>query len=176
MKISKIIIIYLLFSFVSFVSLSSVSVADNHEAEKNIIDKAKEINQQIKKKQAEAQLNITSETGSLEEPMPLNDPFVGDASLSSGSSSVTSQSLGADDDEISLYNFKLVGIITGEYESYVTLIDSSGEIATLEMFEDLSEGVKLVGLIPEEAIFQKKDETYLIINFKSQIRESLEAF
>ena len=176
MKISKIIIIYLLFSFVSFVSLSSVSVADNHEAEKNIVDQAKEINQQIKKKQAEAQLNITSETGSLEEPLPLNDPFVGDASLSGGSSRVTSQRLGADDDEISLYNFKLVAIITGEYESYVTLINSSGEIATLEMFEDLSEGVKLVGLIPEEAIFQKKDETYLIINFKSQIRESLEAF
>ena len=102
MKIFKIIIIYLLFSFVSFVSLSSVSVADNHEAVKNIVDKAKEINQQIKKKQAEAQLNITSETGNLEEPLPLNDPFVGDASLSSGSSSVTSQSLGADDDEISL--------------------------------------------------------------------------
>ena len=121
-------------------------------------------------------MNITSETGNLEEPLPLNDPFVGDASLSSGSSSVTSQSLGADDDEISLYNFKLVGIITGEYQSYVTLINSSGEIATLEMFEDLSEGVKLVGLIPDEAIFQKKDETYLIINFKSQIRESLEAF
>ena len=173
MKIFKIIIIYLLFSFVS---LSSVSVADNHETEKNIIDKAKEINQQIKKKQTEAQLNITSETGNLEEPLPLNDPFVGDASLTSGSSSVTSQSLGADDGEISLYNFKLVGIITGEYESYVTLINSSGEIATLGMFEDLSEGVKLVGLILGEAIFQKKDKTYLIINFKSQIRESLEAF
>ena len=177
MKIFKIIIIYLLFSFVSFVSLSSVSVADNHETEKNILDKAKEINQQIKKKQAEAQLNITSEIGSQEEPLPLNDPFVGDASLASGSSSLSGKISDEElQNELSLYNFKLVAIMTGEYESYVSLINSSGEILTLQLHEELSEGVKLIGLKPEEAVFQKADEKYLIINFKNQIKETSEAF
>ena len=174
MKIFKIIIIYLLFSFVS---LSSVSVADNHETEENILDKAKEINQQIKKKQAEAQLNITSEIGSQEEPLPLNDPFVGDASLASGSSSLSGKISDEElENELSLYNFKLVAIMTGEYESYVSLINSSGEILTLQLHEELSEGVKLVALKPEEAVFQKVDEKYLIINFKNQIKETAEAF
>ena len=47
---------------------------------------------------------------------------------------------------------------------------------TLQLHEELSEGVKLVGLQPDEAVFQKKDLSYLIINFKNQIRESLEAY
>ena len=173
MKIFKIIIIYLLFSFVS---LSSVSVADNHETEKNILDKAKEINQQLKKKQADAQLNITSEIESQEEPLPLNDPFAGDASLSSSSSlsgKISDEEL---ENELSLYNFKLIAIMTGEYESYVSLINASGEILTLQLHEELSEGVKLIVLKPEEAVFQKADEKYLIINFKNQIKETSEAF
>lgn len=173
MKIFKIIIIYLLFSFVS---LSSVSVADNHETEKNILDKAKEINQQLKKKQADAQLNITSEIESQEEPLPLNDPFAGDASLSSSSSlsgKISDEEL---ENELSLYNFKLVAIMTGEYESYASLINSSGEVLTLQLYEELSEGVILVALKPEEAVFQKADEKYLIINFNNQIKETSEAF
>ena len=51
--------------------------ADSHDAEQNIIDQAKEINKEVKKKQAEAQANINSEIGN-EEPLPLNDPFAGD--------------------------------------------------------------------------------------------------
>ena len=120
--------------------------------------------------------NIASEA-SQEEPLPLNDPFVGDASLASGSSSLSGNiSLEERENEMSLYNFKLVGIMSGEYESYVSLINSSGEIVTLQLHEELSEGVKLVVLKPEEAVFQKSDETYLIINFKNQIKESEEAF
>ena len=172
MKIFKILIIYLFFSFIVSVNLFA---ADEQDNEKNIVEKAKEINQKIKQKQAEQGLNIASETGNPEEPLPLNDPFVGDASLASGSSSISGQRL-ADEDELSLYNFKLIGIITGEYHSFATLINSSGEIATLELHEELSEGVKLVVLKPEEAVFQKEDESYLIINFKNQIRESLEAY
>ena len=60
---------------------SKVSMADSHDAEQNIIDKAKEINQKIKKKQSNTQANISSEIGNNEEPLPLNDPFVGDSSL-----------------------------------------------------------------------------------------------
>ena len=122
-------------------------------------------------------MNITSEIGSQEEPLPLNDPFAGDASLASGSSSLSGKISDEElENELSLYNFKLVGIMTGEYESYVSLINSSGEILTLQLHEELSEGVKLIALKPEEAVFQKADEKYLIINFKNQIKETSEAF
>ena len=55
-------------------------VADNHD--QNIVDKAKEINKKVKEKQAAQKNNIDNETGSVvvdEEPLPLNDPFAGDA-------------------------------------------------------------------------------------------------
>ena len=61
----------------------SYSFADSHDTEQNIIEKAKEINKQIKIKQATTQANISSEI-SKEEPLPLNDPFAGDGSLSGG--------------------------------------------------------------------------------------------
>ena len=154
------------------------SFAEEHESEeKNIVEKAKEINQQVKKQMAEQEKNISSEITSQEEPLPLNDPFVGDASLASGSSSLSGQISDEElQNELSLYNFKLVAIMTGEYESYVSLINSSGEILTLQLHEELSEGVKLIALKPEEAVFQKADEKYLIINFKNQIKETAEAF
>ena len=154
------------------------SFAEEHESEeKNIVEKAKEINQQVKKQMAEKEQNISSEITSQEEPLPLNDPFVGDASLASGSSSLSGQISDEElQNELSLYNFKLIAIMTGEYESYVSLINASGEILTLQLHEELSEGVKLIALKPEEAVFQKADEKYLIINFKNQIKETSEAF
>ena len=158
-------------------SLTNSFAADNENEEKNIVEKAKEINQELKRQQAEKENNISSEIGSQEEPLPLNDPFVGDASLASGSSSLSGKISDEElENELSLYNFKLVGIMTGEYESYVSLINSSGEILTLQLHEELSEGVKLIALKPEEAVFQKADEKYLIINFKNQIKETSEAF
>ena len=174
MNFNKILIICLLLSFVSLAN----SYADDHESkEQDIIEKAKEINQKVKLQQAEKEENIRSEIGSPEEPLPLNDPFVGDASLASSSSSLSGE-ISAEElkNELSLYNFKLVGIMTGEYESYASLINSSGEILTLQLHEELSEGVKLIVLKPEEAVFQKADEKYLIINFKNQIKETSEAF
>ena len=59
---------------------ASAVFADTDDATKKILEKAKEINEQVKKKQAESAANIKSEVGG-EEPLPLNDPFVGDASL-----------------------------------------------------------------------------------------------
>ncbi len=174
MNFNKILIVCLLLSFVSLTN----SFAEEHESEeKNIVEKAKEINQQVKKQMAEQEKNISSEITSQEEPLPLNDPFVGDASLASSSSSLSGE-ISAEElkNELSLYNFKLVGIMTGEYESYASLINSSGEILTLQLHEELSEGVKLIALKPEEAVFQKADEKYLIINFKNQIKETSEAF
>ena len=68
--------------------------------------------------------NASSEINE-EEELPLNDPFAGDESLSSGTNLVSGSE--EEREAMSLYKFKLVGIITGEYDSYVTLVDSSGE-------------------------------------------------
>ena len=75
-----------------------------------------------------------------------------------------------------LYNFKLVAIISGEYESFVSLINATGEIVTLQMNEELSPGVKLIGLNPGRAVFEKGPDSYLVINFKNQIQETSEPF
>ena len=167
---SRILIIVL---FVLF-NLSHVN-ADSHDGnEKDILKKAKEINEKVKKKQAEQKSTISAEIGG-EEPLPLNDPFVGDASLGGSAASIV---VGADADrsEMSLYNFKLIGIMTGEFESFVSLINATGEIVTLQMNEELSPGVKLIGLNPDKAVFEKGVDSYLVINFKNQIKETSEPF
>ena len=168
---NKILILILITLF----SLSN-AIADSHDtAEQNILDKAREINEKIKKQQAEKQSTISSEIGG-EEPLPLNDPFVGDASLGGGSTVSIVTAAGEERSEMSLYNFKLVAIMTGEYESFVSLINATGEIVTLQMNEELSPGVKLIGLNPERAVFEKGEDSYLVINFKNQIKETSEPF
>ena len=111
----------------------------------------------------------TSAEISEEEELPLNDPFAGDESLSSGTNLVSGSE--EEREAMSLYKFKLVGIILGKYDSYVTLVDASGETLSLTLHEELSTGVKLVDLKVNEAIFEKDDNTYLSINFKNQIKE-----
>ena len=145
--------------------------ADSHDAEQNIIDQAKEINKEVKKKQAEAQVNINSEIGNNEEPLPLNDPFAGDSSLGSGTTVIT-ESDTEKRSEMSLYNFKLVAIIAGDHESYVSLVNASGEVMTLQLHEELGDGVKLIDMKLSEAIFEKEDGKYMTINFKNQIKET----
>ena len=168
---NKILILILITLF----SLSN-AIADNHDtAEQNILDKAKEINEKIKKQQAEKQSTISAEVGG-EEPLPLNDPFVGDASLGGATTISTAVGAGEKRSEMSLYNFKLVAIMTGEYESFVSLINATGEIVTLQMNEELSPGVKLIGLNPGRAVFEKGPDSYLVINFKNQIQETSEPF
>ena len=61
--------------------------ADNHDKEQNIVERAKEVNQKIKEQQAQKKSNISSEI-SKEEPLPLNDPFVGDGTLGGSSAGV----------------------------------------------------------------------------------------
>ena len=170
MNIKKITILILVTVF----CFSNV-IADNHDTEQNIIDKAKEINKKIKKQQAEKNANISSEVGNAE-PLPLNDPFVGDASLGGGSTIAVVTSDDDESREMSLYNFKLVAIMTGEYESYVSLINSTGEIVTLQMNEELSKDIKLIALAPHQAVFEKGPDSYLIINFQNQIKETSEPF
>ena len=112
--------------------------------------------------------NASAET-SEEEALPLNDPFAGDESLNSGTNIISGSE--EEREAMSLYKFKLVGIIEGEYEAYVTLVDASGETLSLTLHEELSEGVKLIDLRINEAIFEKDDNTYISINFKNQIKE-----
>ena len=158
----------ILFILISF-AYSNLSFADSHDKKQNIIDKAKEINQQIKQKQANSQNNIATEINE-EEPLPLNDPFVGDSSFTGGTQII------ADPEEaknkMSLYNFKLVGVMAAENnEGFVSLVNNEGNIITLQMFEELSPGVKLVALNNNEAVFEKNENSYLAINFKNQIIE-----
>ena len=159
----------LILSFVASFSIFNLH-AENHDTEQNIIDKAKEINKKVK-------LKTASETSSIsaEEPLPLNDPFVGDASISGGKTQIVLVGSEEEKDERSLYNFKLIAIMSGKYDSYISLVNSSGDIIQLQMHEELSEGVKLVELNHDEAIFQKiENDTYLTINFNNQIKETKE--
>jgi hypothetical protein len=108
-----------------------------------------------------------------EEPLPLNDPFAGNSSLGSGSGTgIISTGQTGDREEMSLYNFKLVGIISGSFESYVSLVNASGEIVTLQLHDELSDGVKLVDMTLNEAVFQKADDTYMTIDFNNKIKET----
>ena len=164
-------IIYIFF-FLVFLGLTNGAIADTKDLEKEeeLLQKAKEINKKVK-------LKAASETSTIsaEEPLPLNDPFVGDASISGGQTNVVLVGSEEEKNERSLYNFKLIAIMSGKYDSYISLVNSSGDIIHLQMHEELSEGVKLVELNHEEAIFQKiENDTYLTINFNNQIKETKE--
>ena len=71
----------------------------------------------------------------------------------------------------SLYNFKLVGVVSSEIDSFATLINAGGDVLTLKISEELSPGVKLVALNNKEAVFETEGASYLVINFKNQIVE-----
>ena len=101
-----------------------------------------------------------------EDEVPLNDPFAGNES----GSSMSNIPDGEEENEMSLYNFKLVGIISGEENSYISLVDASGEVITLSLSQYLGE-IKLVDMRIHEAIFEKNDKSYIIIDFNNQIRE-----
>lgn len=139
---------------ISFLLIAFNANADNHDKKKKLVDQVKAINE-----------NIDED----EDEVPLNDPFAGNE----GSSS-TASNLPADEEDqgaMSLYNFKLVGLISGKDHSYITLVNSAGEIQTLTIGQDLGK-IKLIDLRLTEAIFKKDDEKYLIINFNNQIKET----
>ena len=148
----------------------SIAYADNHDTEKNIVEKAKEINQKIKKQQALQNANISSET-SKEEPLPLNDPFVGDGSLSGGNSLKLIADTEEEKKNLSVFNFKLVGVIVGEDEGYASLIDENGTIINLGFYEELSPGIRLINISSKEIVFEREEGSLVAINFKNQIIE-----
>ena len=106
----------------------------------------------------------------LEEEVPLNDPFAGNAGTT-GTNNIIGLEPEEVENELSLYKFKLVGLISGTYESYISLVNASGEVITLTLFQYLGD-IKFVDLSLTEAIFQKEDKTYMIIDFNNQIRET----
>ena len=132
---------------------ASIAYADNHDTEKNIVEKAKEINQKIKEKQALQ--NSNSASGNQEEPLPLNDPFVGDGSLGGGNSLKIVADTDEEKKKLSLFNYKLIGVITGDQDMFASLINENGEIVNIGFNEELSPGVRLIDLNSKEVIFDR---------------------
>ena len=145
--------------------------ADNHDKEQNIVERAKEVNQKIKEQQANKKSNISSEINN-EEPLPLNDPFVGDGTLGGSSGGVK---LIAETEEqkkkLSVFNYKLVGIIEGDGVGFASLVDESGEVINVGLNEELTQGVRLIGISTKEVMFERGEDSLVVINFKNQIIE-----
>ena len=131
--------------------------ADNHVDNSELVKKAKEITEEIENK---SQVD--------EDEVPLNDPFAGNEGM--GSSTVNPDT-GEERDEMSLYNFKLSGLISGKDESYISLTNTSGDVITLNLNQYLGK-IKFIDLRLTEAIFEKEDKSFIIIDFNNQIREA----
>ena len=142
------------------------SYADNHDTENNIIEKAKEINQKVKENQA-----LQNSASNQEEPLPLNDPFVGDGSLGGGSGVKIVGNSEEDKKKLSVFNYKLLGIIEGDQQMFASLVNEDGNIINVGFMEELSPGVRLVGLNSKEVIFERDEGSLVVINFKNQIIE-----
>jgi outer membrane lipoprotein-sorting protein len=162
MNFFKIIILLSLF----FATIQS-SFADSHD-KKNIVDQAKDLANKAKEIQAKNEQNIKDATE--EEEVPLNDPFAGNAATSSGDL-IAFDNDSEDQKKLTLNNFKLVGIISGKFESYVSLADSSGKVITIQLNEELEEGLRFVDLRLTEAIFEKEGGKYMVIDFKNKVKE-----
>ena len=137
-----------------FLIFSSVSYADNHDQNQNLSEGAQEIAQEIQD----------------DEEVPLNDPFAGNEGTSGGSldASIPEEE---QEDEMSLYNFKLAGLISGKDNSYISLVNAGGEVVTVTLGQYLGK-IKLVDLRINEAIFEKEDKKFMIIDFNNVIREA----
>ena len=131
--------------------------ADNQVDNSELVKKAKEITEEIENK---SQVD--------EDEVPLNDPFAGNEGM--GSSTVNPDT-GEERDEMSLYNFKLSGLISGKDESYISLTNTSGDVITLNLNQYLGK-IKFIDLRLTEAIFEKEDKSFIIIDFNNQIREA----
>ena len=88
-----------------------------------------------------------------------------------GTNSMTNMPEGEQEDEMSLYNFKLAGLISGKDHSYISVVSSAGEAITLTLGQYLGKN-QFIDLRLTEAIFKKEDGKYLILDFNNQIREA----
>ena len=138
--------------FIIIFSLTfSVAFADSHDQKQEVLDAAKEIVKEMEE----------------DEEVPLNDPFAGNEGTSSSASIPQDEQ----DNEMSLYNFKLAGLISGKDYSYISLVNSGGEVLTMTLGQYLGE-IQLVDLRLTEAIFKKDDGKFMIIDFNNQVREA----
>ena len=134
-----------------FLLFSTLSYADNHSETQS--ETVTEIAQEIQE----------------DEEVPLNDPFAGnEGSTGSLDASISPEE---QEDEMSLYNFKLAGLISGKDNSYISLVNTSGEVLTLTLGQFLGK-IKLVDLRLNEAIFEKEDKTFIMIDFHNVVREA----
>ena len=74
--------------------IANVAFADNHDQKQEVLDAAKEIVKEMEE----------------DEEVPLNDPFAGNEGTSSSASIPQDEQ----DNDMSLYNFKLAGLISGQ--------------------------------------------------------------
>ena len=148
-----------IFFFITILLLLTGNVfADNHGTDTELVEKAKEITKEIENKQSQVD----------EDEVPLNDPFAGSEGTSN---STVNPETGEERDEMSLYNFKLSGLISGKDESYISLTNTSGDVITLNLNQYLGK-IKFIDLRLTEAIFEKEDKSFIIIDFNNQIREA----
>ncbi len=148
----RILILFIVFSF------SAVN-ADNQDKKSELVEQAKEITANLEKNTLD------------EEDVPLNDPFAGNEGTSGSAANIDLET-GEERDEMSLYNFKLSGIISGKDNSYISLTNASGEVLTLTLGQFLGE-IKLVDLRLTEAIFKNNEkDIFMVIDFNQQIRET----
>ena len=143
-----------IFIIIFFITFVGTSYADNHDKKQEVLDQVKDIAKELEE----------------DEEVPLNDPFAGNEGTSGMVSNIPEEE---QDNQLSLYNFKLVGLISGKDYSYVSLVNSSGEVMTLTLGQYLG-NIQLIDLRLTEAIFKKEDETFIIIDFNNMIRESNE--
>ena len=131
--------------------IADISLADNHVKNEELLEQVKEITQGL----------------ADEDEVPLNDPFAGNE----GTNSMASIPDSEEEDEMSLYNFKLAGLVSGKDHSYISVVSSAGEAITLTLGQYLGKN-KFIDLRLTEAIFKKEDGKFLIIDFNNQIREA----
>ena len=135
-----------------FTLINSLALADSHDQKQEVLDKVNEIAKELEN----------------EEEVPLNDPFAGNEGTSSMSGNIPDDE---QDNEFSLYNFKLAGLISGKDYSYISIVNSGGEVLTLSLGQYLGK-IQLVDLRLTEAIFKKEDGKFMIIDFNNQVREA----
>ena len=150
----------LIILFLSFFTFTNIYADDNG----GIVKKASEVVEDLENKTKKTLENVD------DEEVPLNDPFAGNEASSSANMNIPD---GEQEDEMSLYNFKLAGLISGKDHSYISLVNSSGEFVNLTIGQFLGK-IKLIDLRITEAIFEKENKAYLIIDFNNQIRETNE--
>ena len=136
----------------SLILIPTISFSDSHDQKKEVLEQVKEIAKEIED----------------DEEVPLNDPFAGNEGTSSMSGNIPEDE---QENELSLYNFKLAGLISGKDYSYISIVNSGGEVLTLSLGQYLGK-IQLVDLRLNEAIFKKEDGKFMIIDFNSQVREA----